>query len=230
MSLQTSKHHLDTVVIRGGQTGLAMGYLLARQVRDFVILDAGSSVGETWRNRWDSLRLFTPAFHNGLPGMPFPAPRSYFPTKDEMADYLEAYASKFDLPVCFGRQVDSLSRYDDAYLVSAGYERYVSEHIVVATGPYQHPKIPGFAARLDPAISQLHSSAYRNPDQLPEADVLWWVPETRGRRSPWISPLPAGRTSPGGTPDTYPSTSSTIASPCGWLTTCSPPTPGSTGR
>jgi putative flavoprotein involved in K+ transport len=112
------------------------------------------------------------AFHNGLPGMPFPAPRSYFPTKDEMADYLEAYASKFDLPVRFGRQVDSLSRYDDAYLVSAGYERYVSEHVVVATGPYQPPKIPGFAARLDPAISQLHSSAYRNPDQLPEADVL----------------------------------------------------------
>jgi putative flavoprotein involved in K+ transport len=149
-----------------------MGYFLARQDRNFVILDAGDRVGETWRNRWDSLRLFTPAFHNGLPGMPFPAPGSYYPTKDETADYLEAYASKFDLPVRFGRRVDSLSRHDDGYLVSAGYERYVTEHVVVATGPYQHPKIPDFAAGLDPGIVQLHSSAYRNPDQLPETDVL----------------------------------------------------------
>jgi putative flavoprotein involved in K+ transport len=172
MTHQSSEQYFDTVVIGGGQAGLAMGYFLARQDRDFVILDAGDRVGETWRNRWDSLRLFTPAFHNGLPGMPFPAPGSYFPTKDETADYLEAYASRFDLPMRLGRHVDSLSRHDDGYLVSAGNERYVTEHVVVATGPYQHPKIPGFAAGLHPAIAQLHSSAYRNPDQLPEADVL----------------------------------------------------------
>jgi len=92
MLRQTSEQHFDTVVIGGGQAGLAIGYFLARQDRDFVILDAGGRVGETWRNRWDSLRLFTPAFHDGLPGMPFPAPESYFPTKDETADYLEAYA------------------------------------------------------------------------------------------------------------------------------------------
>ena len=172
MTRQTSEQYFDIVVIGGGQAGLAMGYYLARQDRDFVILDAGGRVGETWKNRWDSLKLFTPAFHNGLPGMPFPAPGSYFPTKDETADYLEAYAREFALPVRFGRHVDSLSRYDDGYLVSAGNERYAAEHVVVATGPYQHPKIPGFAAGLDPAIVQLHSSAYRNPDQLPEADVL----------------------------------------------------------
>jgi putative flavoprotein involved in K+ transport len=172
MTHQTSEQHFDTVVIGGGQAGLAMGYFLARQDRDFVILDAGGRVGETWRNRWDSLRLFTPAFHDGLPGMPFPAPGSYFPTKDETADYLEAYARKFALPVRFGRHVDSLARRDDGYLVSAGNERYAAEQVVVATGPYQHPKTPGFAAGLDLAIFQLHSSAYRNPDQLPEADVL----------------------------------------------------------
>src|SRR5215213_10113416 len=172
MTHQTSEQHFDTVVIGGGQAGLAMGYFLARQDRDFVILDAGGRAGETWRNRWDSLRLFTPAFHDGLPGMPFPAPGSYFPTKDETADYLEAYAKKFALPVRFGRYVDSLARHGEGYLVSAGYERYVTEHVVVATGSYQHPKIPDFAVRLDPEVMQLHSSTYRNPDQLPEADVL----------------------------------------------------------
>jgi putative flavoprotein involved in K+ transport len=172
MTQQTSEQHFDTVVIGGGQAGLAMGYFLARQDRDFVILDAGDRVGQTWRKRWDSLRLFTPSFHDGLPGMPFPAPANYFPTKDETADYLEAYASKFALPVRFGRHVDSLTRHDDGYLVSAGYERYVTEHVVVATGPYQHPKIPSFAAGLDPKIVQLHSSAYRHPNQLPKADVL----------------------------------------------------------
>jgi len=172
MTHQTSEHHFDTVVIGGGQAGLAMGYFLARQDRDFVILDAGDRVGETWRNRWDSLRLFTPAFHDGLPGMPFPAPGNYFPTKDETADYLEAYAGKFALPVRFGRHVDSLARHDDGYLVSAGDERYAAEHVVVATGPYQHPKIPDFAVGLAPEIVQLHSSAYRNPNQVPGADVL----------------------------------------------------------
>jgi putative flavoprotein involved in K+ transport len=230
MRHRTYKQYFDTVVIGGGQAGLAIGYFLARQDRDFVILDAGGRVGETWRNRWDSLRLFTPAFHDGLPGMPFPAPGSYFPTKDETADYLEAYAREFALPVRFAQHVDSLARHDDGYLVSAGYERYVTEHVVVGTGPYQHPKIPGFAASLDPEIVQLHSSAYRNPDQLPEADVLVVGVATRELRSPWISLLPATRSSPDETPDTYPSASSTIASPCGWPTTCSPPTPGSVGR
>jgi len=172
MTHQTYEEHFDTVVIGGGQAGLAMGYYLARDGRDFVILDAAGRVGETWRNRWDSLRLFTPAFHDGLPGMPFPAPASYFPTKDETADYLEKYARKFALPLRFGRHVDSLARHDEGYLVSAGNERYVTEHVVVATGPYQHPKIPGFAEGLDPEIVQLHSTDYRNPSQLPEADVL----------------------------------------------------------
>src|SRR5215216_3097390 len=172
MTHQTSEHHLDTAVIGGGQASLAMGCFLSRQDRAFVILDAGDRVGETWRNRWDLLKLFTPAFHDGLPGMPFPAPGGYLPTKDEAADYLELYARKFALPVRFGRHVDSLVPHHDGYLLSAGHERYVTEQVVVATGPYQRPKIPGFAADLDPTIAQMHSSAYRNPDQLPEADVL----------------------------------------------------------
>jgi putative flavoprotein involved in K+ transport len=172
MTPQPPRHRLDTVVVGGGQAGLAMGYYLATQHRDFVILDAAGRVGDTWRNRWDSLRLFTPAFHSGLPGMPFPAPGHSFPTKDQTADYLEAYAERFQLPICLGRRVQSLSRYDGGYLVHAGDERYTTEHVVVATGPYHHPHIPSFAAALDPTITQLHSSHYRNPDQLPEGDVL----------------------------------------------------------
>jgi putative flavoprotein involved in K+ transport len=172
MTHQTFEHHFDTVVVGGGQAGLAMGYFLAQQDRDFVILDAGDRVGDTWRNRWDSLRLFTPAFHSGLSGMPFPAPGRSFPTKDETADYLETYARTFDLPLRLGRRVKSLSPHDDGYLVRAGGERYLAEHVVVATGPYHYPNIPGFAPGLDPTIAQLHSSAYRNPGHLPEGGVL----------------------------------------------------------
>jgi putative flavoprotein involved in K+ transport len=162
----------DTVVVGGGQAGLAMGYFLARQGRDFVILDAARQIGDTWRNRWDSLRLFTPAAHSSLPGMPFPAPPHAFPTKDEVAGYLERYAERFALPVRLGRRVEALSRHDSGYLLRTGAERYLAAHVVVATGAYHAPRIPDFAPQLDPRVVQLHSSAYRNPGQLPTGDAL----------------------------------------------------------
>jgi putative flavoprotein involved in K+ transport len=172
MTRATSENRLDTVVIGGGQAGLAMGYYLQKQGREFVILDASQRVGDAWRNRWDSLRLFTPAILSALPGMPFPFSRGYFPTKDEVADYLEEYAGRFALPVRFGRHVDSLKREDDGYLVSAGEKRYRAENVMVATGPYRTPRVPEFAEQLDPSIAQLHSSTYRKPEQIPEGDVL----------------------------------------------------------
>jgi putative flavoprotein involved in K+ transport len=172
MTQHTSEQRFDTVVVGGGQAGLAMGYFLARQGRDFVILDAADRVGHTWLQRWDSLRLFTPAFHSGLPGMPFPAPPASVPTKDEVADYLVQYAERFALPVRLGRRVEALSRHAGGYLLRAGGERYVARHVVAATGPYHQPNIPAFAAELDPGIAQLHSSAYRNPGQLPAGDAL----------------------------------------------------------
>jgi putative flavoprotein involved in K+ transport len=162
----------DTIVIGGGQAGLATGYFLKRQGRDFIILDANARVGDSWRKRWESLRLFTPACYDGLPGMPFPAPAHAFPTKDAMADYLEAYAVRFELPVRTGVRVDRLSRQGDRFVVTAGNQRFESEHVVVAMGNYQEPYVPPFAQELNPSIVQFHSSEYRDPSQLQDGGVL----------------------------------------------------------
>lgn len=166
------RESIDTVVIGGGQAGLSVGYFLAKQGRSFVILDANERVGDSWRNRWDSLTLFTPARFNGLAGMPFPATRAKFITKDEMADYLETYAATFDLPVRGGRTVDRLSRVGDRYLVTAGDESFDAANVVVAMGNSQTPWVPSFASELDPDIVQIHSKDYRNPSQLRPGRVL----------------------------------------------------------
>ena len=164
--------HFETVIIGGGQAGLSVGYHLARRDRRFVILDANERIGDSWRKRWDSLRLFTPARYDGLAGWRFPAPAVSFPTKDEMADYLESYAARFDLPVRTGVKVDGLSREEDRFVVASGNRRFEAEHVVVATGANQVPKVPAFADDLHPSIVQLHSSQYRNPSQLQEGAVL----------------------------------------------------------
>jgi putative flavoprotein involved in K+ transport len=162
----------ETVVVGGGQAGLATGHHLARRGRPFVILDAGQRVGDPWRGRWDSLRLFTPAAYSGLPGMGFPAPAWHYPTKDEVADYLETYAARFQLPVRPGVAVDGLTRRGEQYLVTAGERRFEADNVVVASGAYHTPRVPAFAAELDPAILQLHSSGYRRPSQLREGPTL----------------------------------------------------------
>ena len=163
---------INTIVIGGGQAGLAVGYHLAKSAIPFVILEANRHIGDSWRNRWDTLRLFTLACYAGLDGMPFPAPARSFPTKDEMADYLRAYAAHFDLPVRTGVHVDRLWRGDGGYVLSARGKRYKAEQIVVATGARQRPWVPPFASGLDPDIVQMHSSAYRNPRQLRQGSVL----------------------------------------------------------
>jgi len=163
---------IQTVVIGAGQAGLSVGYHLKRRDLPFVILDANRRVGDSWRQRWDSLRLFTPAGYDGLDGMPFPAPRHSFPTKDEMGDYLEAYASHFQLPVETGVRVDGVSLNGKGYVVSAGSRRYETDNVVVAMSNYQQPRVPSFARELDPSIVQLHSVDYRSPSQLQDGDVL----------------------------------------------------------
>ena len=154
--------HYETVIVGGGQAGLSVGYHLKQQGRSFVILDASERIGDSWRNRWDSLRLYSPAFRDGLPGMPFPAPRNAYPTKDEMGDYLEAYATRFELPVRSGAAVEALTKEDGRYVVSAGDRRIEADNVVVATGVFKRQYTPEFAGELDPGITQLHSSDYRN--------------------------------------------------------------------
>ncbi|HEX4339006.1 MAG TPA: NAD(P)-binding domain-containing protein [Polyangiaceae bacterium] len=161
-----------TVVIGGGQAGLAAGYHLKKLGLPFVILDADARTGDSWRRRWDSLRLFSPAMYDSIEGMRFPAPALSFPTKDQMADYLEAYATKFELPIRHSTGVDRVERRGDGYLVRAGRARFEAEHVVVATSSYRSPSIPAFARNLAPAIRQLHSSEYRNSSDLRPGPVL----------------------------------------------------------
>jgi putative flavoprotein involved in K+ transport len=163
---------LDVIVIGAGQAGLSVGYHLARRGLRFVILEGGARVGDSWRRRWDSLRLFTPARFDGLDGMPFPGPPSRFPTKDEMGDYLEAYATRFSLPVRTGVQVERLGRDGSLYRVEAGGRVLEAPCVVVAMANYQSPRVPAFARELRKGIVQLHSADYRNPSQLQPGDVL----------------------------------------------------------
>jgi putative flavoprotein involved in K+ transport len=162
----------DVIVIGGGQSGLSAGYHLARTGARFAILEAHTRIGDSWRQRWDSLRLFTPAKFSGLDGMPFPAPRNSFPTKDEMADYLEAYARRFNLPVRTGVRVQRLFKRGTRYVVAAEGVEFEAAQVIVAMAKYQQPKIPAFAVSLAREIRQLHSMDYRNPGQLQPGSVL----------------------------------------------------------
>jgi len=171
----TDSRPLETcqvVVIGAGQAGLSVGYCLARLGLSFVILEAEPRVGDSWRNRWDSLRLFSPAKYDGLVGLPFPAPSFSFPTKNEMGDYLEAYAKHFDLPVRTSARVKRVSRDGSQYVVDTGDRLFRTDHVVVAMATFQAPRVPAFASALDPEIVQLHSRDYRNTKQLRAGDVL----------------------------------------------------------
>lgn len=172
MSNNRITERVQVVVIGGGQAGLSVGYCLAQRGLSFVILEANPRIGDSWRNRWDSLRLFTPAKYDGLIGLPFPAPPFSFPTKDEMADYLENYAKHFNLPVRTSVKVRRLWRDGTRYIVDAGDRRFEADHVVVAMATYQAPRVPEFARALDPAIVQLHSKDYKNAAQLQPGEVL----------------------------------------------------------
>jgi putative flavoprotein involved in K+ transport len=173
MNNANGPEYVETVVIGAGQAGLATGYHLARRGRDFVIVDAVERVGDNWRSHWDSLRLYSPARAASLPGMRFPAPPMSYPTKDEMADFLETYAARFQLSVRTGVRVTRVSRGDGKYVVTTEASSFVCDNVVVASGTFgRTPYIPDFAGDLDPGILQLHSSAYKNPGQLRPGRVL----------------------------------------------------------
>jgi putative flavoprotein involved in K+ transport len=163
---------LDVLVIGGGQAGLAMGYHLAQRGLHFKIVDAGGKVGAAWRSRWDSLRAFTPAQYDNLPGLAFPAAPDTYPGKDDVADYLQAYAAHFELPVRLNTMVTSLTRSNGVYVARTTAGAWEARQVVVATGPFQVPFIPPIAGELDPSVRQLHSVEYRNPATMPPGRVL----------------------------------------------------------
>jgi putative flavoprotein involved in K+ transport len=166
-----TRHH-DVVVIGAGQAGLSVGYHLKRSGIDHVILDGASRIGDVWRSRWDSLRLFTPAKFDGLDGYPFPGDKDVFPTKDQMADYLESYAAKFDLPVRLNTRVERLYKADDRFRVETTGGAYEADRVVVAASSYQKPRVPGFARDMPAGTFQMHSHEYRTPAQVPDGPVL----------------------------------------------------------
>jgi putative flavoprotein involved in K+ transport len=205
---------LDVVVVGGSQAGLAMAWHLQRLGLNFVVLEAGPEVGHVWRARWDSLKLFTPAQYDALPGMAFPAPADTYPTKEPVADYLQAYVATFDLPIRLNARVTSLVQTDVGFEVQAADQTYRAQQVVVATGPFQVPFVPPQARGLDPSVTQVHSADYRNPQALPEGPVLVVGGGTRGSRSPRSWPPPA--------PSTCRSRPGTQCCPSGWEAgTCS---------
>ena len=163
---------LDVVVVGGSQAGLAIAWHLAREGLRFVVLEAAPEIGPTWRSRWDSLTLFTPAQYDALPGMPFPGPPDTYPGKDAVAGYLKAYAAAFDLPVRLNSPVTRLSQTDEGFKIHTQSEVFNARQVVVATGPFQQPFTPPAAQQLDASVTELHSAEYRNPRALPDGPVL----------------------------------------------------------
>jgi putative flavoprotein involved in K+ transport len=164
---------LDVAVIGGGQAGLAVGSLLKDQGRRFAIYEAADHIAPAWRGRWDSLTLFTPRRYDALPGMPFPGDPDGHPTRDEVIAYLEAYARRLELPVVTGRRVRRLRAGDGGgFVLEFGDGHEEADQVIVATGPFQAPRIPPFATDLAPDLVQMHSTAYRRPGDVPAGRVL----------------------------------------------------------
>ena len=166
--------HIDTLIIGAGQAGLATGYHLKQLGREILIVDGNERVGDNWRCHWDSLRLFTPAKYDGLPGMPFPGDPWSFPGKDDVADYLETYALEMELPVRLQTRVDRLeARPGGGFTAHLGAEAITSDNVVVATGTRgRTPHVPELAGGLAPSIRQLHSTEYQRPSQISDGPVL----------------------------------------------------------
>lgn len=167
-----SDSHVDVAVVGGSQAGLAMGYYLREQGRRFVIFERGDSIAPAWRERWDSLKLFTPRGYSSLPGLPFPGDPDDYPTRDEVISYLERYVETFELPIELNSQVRRLSHEGGRFVLDVDGRTVTAHQVVVATGPFQTPYVPELADGLDSGVWQAHSTGYRRPDDVPEGTVL----------------------------------------------------------
>jgi putative flavoprotein involved in K+ transport len=169
---RTATQHHEVVVIGGGQAGLAIGHFLAEQGRRFTILEAAGEPAAAWRSRWDSLRLFTPVRYDSLPGLTFPGDPDSYPCRDDVVAYLTDYARHFELPVEYGQRVQAVRASGGGFVVETANRTYETDQVVVATGPFQVPFVPSISDHLDPGVVQLHSNAYRSPDDLANGPVL----------------------------------------------------------
>ena len=172
MPESSAKGRHDVIVVGGGQAGLAIGYFLAQQGRDFKILEAAAEPAAAWRERWDSLRLFTSARYDALPGLPFPGDPDRYPSRDEVVEYLAGYARHFDLPVQLDSPVRAIRRTGATYSVELDDRAFEADQVVIATGPFQVPFVPAIAEHLDSQVVQLHSTEYRSPAVIPNGPVL----------------------------------------------------------
>ncbi|HEO8420403.1 oxidoreductase [Niallia circulans] len=163
---------IDTLVIGAGQAGISIGYYLKKMRKNFLILDKGLEIGETWKSRYDSLVLFTPRMYSSLPGLEMEGEQHGFPTKDEVADYLKKYTETFQIPIKHKTEVTSVTKQEEGFIVNTKNETYISRNIVVATGPFHSPSIPSIAENLPTNIQQIHSSEYINSNQLIDGNVL----------------------------------------------------------
>lgn len=162
----------DVAILGAGQAGLATAYCLKELGIEPLLLEASHSIGTSWRDRYDSLKLFTPSQYSSLPGLRFPAPVDHYPSKDEVANYLESYASAFDMKVEVGASVTKLRRESGRFLIECVGGNYRAKAVIVATGALQRPSLPAFANDLDPSVTQLHSAEYRNPEQIPDGEIV----------------------------------------------------------
>ncbi len=165
-------HREEIIIVGAGQAGLSMGYWLKRKPRSFLLLEAGQRIGESWRQRYDSLVLFTPRRYSALPGLEMPGDPEGRPTKDEMADYLHTYAGHLALPIQMDTRVVAMQKHEETFLLQTTQGIYQAATVIVATGPFHHPRIPLFASALSPQVEQLHSASYHNPSEVPPGPVL----------------------------------------------------------
>jgi putative flavoprotein involved in K+ transport len=168
----SSPEHLEVAAIGGSQAGLAMGHYLVQRRRRFAIFERGDSIAPAWRERWDSLKLFTPRGYSALPGLPFPGDPDDYPTRDEVIAYLEQYAETFELPIELNSEVRRLTHEDGRFVLDIDGRRVTADQVVVATGPFQTPFVPALTEELDREVWQVHSTGYRRPGDVPEGTVL----------------------------------------------------------